>query len=115
MRRAELLEKMGRALESVDNYRAASELLPERFEPWMKLAAILYKAGRFDESVATSLYLTKLSPDSAAALILLADAQAASGRRDDAVYTYQQFIYRFPKHVRALDAERIARELGWRP
>jgi tetratricopeptide (TPR) repeat protein len=115
LRRAELLETMGRWQETIADYRAAAELLPERYEPWMKFAEKLYKAGIYDEAITATHYVMKLNPESANALLLLADSQAAAGLTDEAVRNYQQFIYRFPKHPRALEAERIARELGWRP
>ena len=115
LRRAELLETMGRWRETIDDYRAAGELLPERHEPWMKLAEKLYKAGIYDEAIVATRYVIKLNPESAAALLLLADSQAAAGLTDEAVQSYQQFIYRFPTHPRALEAERVARDLGWRP
>ena len=118
IQRAKLLSQQGRHAEAVYHYREASELLtgsPSAFDAWLKLASSLMKTGEYNDALDALTYCLKLVPESAEALITYADASAAAGRTDEAVQAYQQFMYRFPRHPRAMDAERTARSMGWRP
>lgn len=115
MQKAALLTQLGRDSDAVESYRAAAELLPDSFTPWMKLARGLYKAGRFDEAIDAVQYATTLNENSSDALFLFAETCERLGRITDAVAAYESFMLRFPTDRRALDAERAARELGSRP
>jgi outer membrane protein assembly factor BamD (BamD/ComL family) len=59
--------------------------------------------------------VVELKPDSADALILYAEARYNTGEREEALEAYKTFMLRFPTHPRAMEAERLAREMGWRP
>jgi len=115
MQKAALLTQLGRDNEAVESYRAAAELLPDSFNPWMKLARGLYKAGRFEEAIDAVQYATTLNTNSSDALYLYAETCEQLGRITDAITAYESFMLRFPTDRRALDAERAARELAGRP
>jgi tetratricopeptide (TPR) repeat protein len=115
MQKAALLTQLGRDSEAVESYRAAAELLPDSFNPWMKLARGLFKAGRFEEAIDAVQYATTLNTNSSDALYLYAETCEQLGRITDAIAAYENFMLRFPTDRRALDAERAARELAGRP
>jgi protein O-GlcNAc transferase len=115
MQKAALLSQLNRDSQAVESYRAAAELLPDSFTPWMKLARGLYKASRYEEALDVLQYTTSLNSESADALYLYAETCESLGRIPDAVKAYESFMLRFPTDRRALDAERAARELAGRP
>jgi tetratricopeptide (TPR) repeat protein len=115
MRRARLLKMIGREREGIENYRAASELLPQNYDAWFNLGDLLLKYGPSKEAAEVLSYVVELKPDSADALILYAEARYNTGEREEALEAYKTFMLRFPTHPRAMEAERLAREMGWRP
>ena len=112
VQRAALLTQLGRDSEAVESYRAASELLPDTFGPWLKLGRALIKIGNYDEAIDALTYAMSLNSASADALYLFAEANEKGGHTAEATHAYEQFMLHFPTDRRALDAERAARALG---
>jgi tetratricopeptide (TPR) repeat protein len=115
VQRAALLTKLGKDLESIEDYRAASELLPMKFDAWYKLGQALARVHDYDEAANALSYAMTLNPNSADALFLLAESNEKSGHMKEAIESYEQFYLTFPTNGKALEAERRARELGGRP
>jgi tetratricopeptide (TPR) repeat protein len=112
VQRAALLTQLGRDSEAVESYRAASELLPDTFGPWLKLGRALIKVGNYDDAIDALTYAMSLNNASPDALYLFAEANEKGGHTAEAVHAYEQFMLHFPTDRRALDAERSARALG---
>ncbi len=115
LRRARLLSSLGRESESIDDYRAASELLPNNATVWRTLGRLILRYGSPLEAVRVLDYAIELDSNAPDPFVLRADALRESGQTQRAAEAYSQFFLRFPTHPRALEAERIARDLGWRP
>lgn len=115
MRRAALLRQLGREHEAIENYRAASVLLPQNAKAWYNLGDLLLKYDSPAEAAEVLEYAVGLDPMSATTLLRYADARMRAGHHERAIEAYTEFIMRFPTDARALEVERIARELGWRP
>jgi tetratricopeptide (TPR) repeat protein len=111
--KAMLLTQLGRDRDAVESYRAASELLPDSYDAWLKYAKALLRSGDTTESLGVLHYVITLNPRCADARYLLALASAATGHREDAIKAYEYFILNFPTDPRALEAERTARAMGW--
>lgn len=112
VQRATILTQLGRDSEAVENYRAASELLPDTFGPWLKLGRALIKVGSYDEAIDALTYAMSLNNASPDALYLFAEANEKGGHTTEAIHAYEQFMLHFPTDRRALDAERSARALS---
>jgi tetratricopeptide (TPR) repeat protein len=112
VQRAALLSKLGRDSEAVEDYRAASELLPAQFSAWYKLGKVLMKVHDYEEAASALKYACSLDSSSADALFLFAEASAGAGQTQAATHAYEQFMLRFPTHSQALEAERRARAMG---
>lgn len=115
IQRASLLTQLGREPEALENYRAASELLPDSFTQWLRLGRLLVKMGQYDEAIDALEYATVLNTESSDAYYFHAEALAGAGRKDEAIRAYNDFWMRFPRDHRALEAERIAREMAGQP
>lgn len=115
IQRASLLTQLGREPEALENYRAASELLPDSFTHWLRLGRLLVKMAQYDEAIDALEYATVLNAESSDAYYFHAQALAGAGRKDEAIRAYNDFWMRFPRDHRALEAERIAREMTGQP
>ncbi len=115
VQRAKVLTQLGREAEAVANYQAISELLPDSFIHWMKLGRLLLKIGRPEEAIESLEYAVMLNSESSDAHFFHAEALAKAGRKDEAIRAYNDFWMRFPRDHRALEAERIAREITEQP
>lgn len=114
LQRATLLSGLGREREALESYRAASELLPDSYDAWYKYARSLLKTGDTTDLLETLRYVNTLNEHSADARLLYAQACAAVGRKEEAIKAYEFFILNFPADPRSLEAERIARGMGWK-
>jgi len=115
VQRATLLTQLGREYEALENYRAASELLPDSFTQWLKFGRLLVRMNQYDEAISTLEYAITLNPESSDAHYLHAQALAGAGRNKEAIQAYNNFWMHFPRDHRALEAERIAREMAGQP
>ncbi len=113
--RAELLYRIGRRVESIESYRAWAELQPFTAEPWIKLGEAQCLVGDYDDALESLNYALTLNADSPDALFLVATAVQGTGRIDQAREAFRDFFFRFPTHKKALEAEELARALGWKP
>lgn len=111
VQRALLLSKMGRDSDAIESYRAAADLLPDSFQSWMRLARAQMKISQYEEAIVTAQYAMSLNPQSSDPVYLLGEAYLKLNRNSQAAETFEAFMLRFPTDRRALEAERIAREL----
>ncbi|HVZ38490.1 MAG TPA: tetratricopeptide repeat protein [Candidatus Kapabacteria bacterium] len=109
--RATLLTQLGRDSLAVESYRTTAELLPDSFTPWLKLARALEHVEHNTEALETAEYAMSLNRDSPDALYLVGELNQKLGHREAAASAFENFMLRFPTERRALEAERIAREL----
>jgi|GEM_PF-5178357 len=106
LQRAELLSELGRDSAAMEDYQSAGELAPEDTTIWLQLVRLQVKTYRHAEALPVIHYL--LSRDTTAeVLLLLADAAEHTGETAEAITAYERFILLFPRHRRALEAERI--------
>lgn len=109
--RAALLAQLGRDSAAIESYRAAAELLPDSFGPWMRLCSALVKVHSYEEALEVVQYVTTLNADSPDALYLYAEINMKLARNEEAAHAFESFMLRYPTERRALEAERIMREL----
>lgn len=115
LQRAAVLTELGRENEAVESYHAASELLPESFPVWMKYSRALVRSAQLEEAIATLKYTLSLNSESADALYLYAETNSRAGEPEEAARAYRDFMIRFPTDRRALEAERLARQINGDP
>lgn len=113
--KAELLYRIGRRVESIDHYQAWAELQPFTAEPWIKLGEAQCLVGDYENALESLSYAMSLNSDSPDALFLIATAKQGLGNTDEAREAFRDFFFRFPTHKKALEAEELARALGWKP
>lgn len=111
VQRATILTQLGRDSASLNDLHAAAELLPEAFGPWLKLARAQKKLGNYTEAIDAAQYAMNLNAESPDALYLYAELLVKLERRNEAAQTFERFMLRFPTERRALEAERLMREL----
>ena len=113
--KAELLYRIGRRVESIDHYQAWAELQPFTAEPWIKLGEAQCLVGDYENALESLNYAMSLNADSPDALFLIVTAKQGLGNTDEAREAFRDFFFRFPTHKKALEAEELARALGWKP
>lgn len=109
--RGSILAGLGRDSEAVASYQAAAELTPDSYSIWMTLSRLLLKVQEPERAADALAYVKQLDPDSADAAYLFADTSMKLGRTEVAKQAFEDFMLRFPRDRRALDAERMARRL----
>ncbi len=95
-RLAELLVAHGKTEESIEDFRKASELEPDRSDLLFNLALAQYRAGKLEDALATA-EKCKATADSAEVEDLLGDIQEARGDNLAAVRSYQVAVALAPK------------------
>jgi tetratricopeptide (TPR) repeat protein len=80
-----LLFKAGRTDESLEHFRTALALRPDRWESWFNVGNVLHRSGRWDQSIEYLERAVQLNADCAEAHGFLALAYAQQGRRADAI------------------------------
>ncbi|MCE2504419.1 MAG: tetratricopeptide repeat protein [Chlorobi bacterium] len=113
--KAELLYRIGQRVESIESYREWAVLQPYKAEPWIKLGEVQCLIGDYEDALESLNYAFSLAPDVPEVLFLVATAKQGLGKRDEARDAFRDFFFRFPTHKRALEAEELARALGWKP
>ena len=112
IQRGILQAQLGHDSAAAESYRAAAELLPDSYGAWMRLARGLMKINAYDDAIQAVEYVMTLDSESSDALYIFAEAHLKLGHREQAAQSFEQFMLRYPTDRRALEAERIARELN---
>lgn len=113
--RADHLYRHGRKLEAIESYEAWALLQPFKPEPWIRLGEAQITVGLYARAHETLSYAVELAPESPEARFLLAMSLKRTGKLEEAKRAFVDFLFSFPTHVRAFEAEELARELGWSP
>lgn len=113
--KADHLYRIGRRLEAIESYEAWATLQPFKAEPWVKLGEALTTVGLFDKAMEALTYAMSLDSASAEAAYYYAVSLHGSGRTREAREAFVNFLFSWPRHPLAADAEQMARALGWSP
>ena len=113
--RADHLYRTGRRLDAIESYEAWATLQPFKPEPWVKLGEALTTVGLFDRAMEALDYALTLDSASAEAAYYYAVSLHGSGRAKEAREAFLNFLFTWPRHPLAPDAEQMARALGWSP
>lgn len=113
--RADHLYRIGRRLEAIESYEAWATLQPFKAEPWVKLGEALTTVGLFEKAMEALTYAMSLDSASAEAAYYYAVSLHGAGRTREAREAFVNFLFTWPRHPLAADAEQMARALGWSP